>query len=125
MPALDPFTMNARETHCMSKPLQHEFEDLAPNRLREECIIALKIYDSCRQQDCMTFKELGVVRHTEDGNIGAWTFDADDKVVPPDDAVVVAIDDLRVKKINVVSKKPNALKTAIGTSISSTISILS
>ena len=21
-------------------------------RLREECIIALKVYDSCRQQDC-------------------------------------------------------------------------
>ncbi len=25
---------------------------LDPRRLREECIIALKVYDSCRQPDC-------------------------------------------------------------------------
>ncbi len=29
-----------------------ENESLDPRRIREECIIALKVYDFCRQQNC-------------------------------------------------------------------------
>ncbi len=32
------------------------------DRVREECIIALKVYDFCRQQDCLTCDVLGSAR---------------------------------------------------------------
>ncbi len=38
---------------------------LDPRRLREECIIAFKVYDFCRQQDCLTSDILGPARAAE------------------------------------------------------------
>ena len=43
--------MSAFENECgAAAPLN--------DRVREECIIALKVYDFCRQQDCLT-SEIG------------------------------------------------------------------
>ncbi len=32
------------------------------DKVKQECIIALKVYDSCRQQDCLTACEIGPAR---------------------------------------------------------------
>lgn len=34
--------------------------NLDPRRLREECIIAFKVYDFCRQKDCNSIHHLSI-----------------------------------------------------------------
>jgi len=79
-------------------------------KLREECIIALKIYDSCRQQDCLTEKQIGPARSAEHVCIGDDHIHEGDIIDPPDNAASVTIDCLRVKKIIIVDKRPNPFK---------------
>lgn len=83
---------------------------LDPKRLREECIIALKVYDSCRQQDCLTPAEIGPARAAECVSIGGETFGEGDVIDPPNDAAAVTIDRLKVKKIIIVDKEPNPFR---------------
>jgi len=85
-------------------------QNLDPRRLREECIIALKVYDSCRQQDCLTPAEIGPARAAECVCIGDEHINEGDIIDPPSDAAAVTIDRLRVKKIIIVDKEPNAFK---------------
>ncbi|MDR1560678.1 MAG: hypothetical protein LBS84_13505 [Clostridiales bacterium] len=88
----------------------HNAEGLNPRRLREECIIALKVYDSCRQQDCLTEKQIGPARSAEHVCIGDDHIHEGDIIDPPDNAASVTIDFLKVKKIIIVDKKPNPFK---------------
>ncbi|MDR2649601.1 MAG: hypothetical protein LBB94_07785 [Clostridiales bacterium] len=88
----------------------HNAEGLSPRRLREECIIAMKVYDSCRQQDCLTDKQIGPARSAEHICIGDDHIHEGDIIDPPDNAASVTIDFLKVKKIIIVDKKPNAFK---------------
>lgn len=81
-----------------------------PNHLREESIIAHKIYDSCRQQDCLTVNEIGPARAADDVWIDGHKIEEGEIIVPPRDAVTVTIDDLDVKKIIIVNKKPSPFK---------------
>ncbi len=53
------------------------------DRLRQECIIALKVYDSVRLQDCLNGLELGPARAAECGNIGDEVYDEGDVIDPP------------------------------------------
>jgi hypothetical protein len=48
----------AQETRVASAALD-------PRRLREECIIAFKVYDACRQPDCKTL-------HRHSGDRASW-----------------------------------------------------
>ncbi len=52
-------------------------------RLREECIIAFKVYDSCRQQDCLTAAEIGPARAAEHICIGGEHMKEGDIIDPP------------------------------------------
>lgn len=79
-------------------------------RLREECIIAFKVYDQCRQQDCLTEDELGPARAAECFCIGDERFDEGDVINPPHNAAAVTIDRLRIKRIIIVEKKPNEFR---------------
>ncbi|MDR1641442.1 MAG: hypothetical protein LBC41_04035 [Clostridiales bacterium] len=85
-------------------------DGLNPKRLREECIIALKVYDSCRQQDCLTPAQIGPARSAEQLCIGDEHIHEGDIIDPPDNAAAVTIDRLRIKKIIIVDKKPNPFK---------------
>ena len=85
-------------------------ESLDPKKVREECIIAHKIYDSCRMQDCLTEKQIGPARSAEHVCIGDDHIHEGDIIDPPDNAASVTIDFLRVKKIIIVDKKPNPFK---------------
>ncbi len=61
-------------------------QNLDPRRLREECIVALKVYDSCRQQDCLTEAEIGPARAAEDVCINGEHMKEGDVIDPPNDA---------------------------------------
>jgi len=88
----------------------HNIDSSSSRRHREECIIALKIYDSCRQQDCLTSKQIGPARSAEHVCIGEDHIHEGDIINPPDNAASVTMDFLRVKKIIIVDKKPNPFK---------------
>jgi hypothetical protein len=85
-------------------------DKLDPRRLREECIIAQKVYDSCRQQDCLTPDELGPARAAECVCVCGEDINEGDVIVPPSNAAAVTIDKMKVKKIIIVEKNRNEFK---------------
>ena len=84
--------------------------NLNPSRLREENIIAMKIYDSCRRQDCLTIDHLGGARAAESVIVGDFTINEGDVICPPHEAASVSIDKLKIKKVMIVDKEPNNFK---------------
>lgn len=104
------FELNSSSTPRNERNEIHGAESSNPRKLREECIIALKVYDSCRQQDCLTEKQIGPARSAEHVCIGDDHIHEGDIIDPPDNAASVTIDFLRVKKIIIVDKKPNPFK---------------
>ena len=87
-----------------------EAANLSQRRLREECIIAFKVYDSCRQQDCLDEEEIGPARAAECVRIGGEVINEGDVIDPPYNAAAVTIDRLKVKKIIIVDKRLNELR---------------
>lgn len=85
-------------------------ERLDPRRIREECLITFKVYDACRQQDCLTENELGPARAAESGCIRDEHYHEGEIIVPPSNAAAVTIDKLRVKKVIIVDKEPSPFK---------------
>ncbi len=83
---------------------------LDPNRLREECIIALKVYDSCRAQDCLTPRELGPCRAAECTCLGDEEITEGEIIDPPSNAASVNVDKMKIKKIMVLDKEPNTFR---------------
>lgn len=81
-----------------------------PKRVREECIIALKVYDSCRHQDCLTPSEIGPARAAECIVIGDESHKEGDIVRPPDNAATVTVDHLRITRIIIVDKQPSPFR---------------
>ncbi len=79
-------------------------------RLREECIVALKVYDSCRIQDCLTSDDIGPARAAVTTVLGNQTIMEGDIIDPPDNAASVSIEHLKVKKVIVIGKEPNPFK---------------
>lgn len=80
------------------------------NRERNECIVALKVYDQCRQQDCLTHSLIGPARAAETVCIGGETIHEGDIINPPNNAAAVTIERLRLKKVIIVEKEPNAFR---------------
>lgn len=103
------FELTSRSHHD-APATEVQDQSLDPRRLREECIIALKVYDSCRQQDCLTEDLIGPARAAECTCIDGEHINEGDIIVPPRQAAAVTIDRLRVKKIIIVEKKPNPFK---------------
>lgn len=44
--------MGAFELNCENDEVTSVSGGASKRKVKEECIIALKVYDSCRQQDC-------------------------------------------------------------------------
>ncbi|MCL2874091.1 MAG: hypothetical protein FWE29_04075 [Defluviitaleaceae bacterium] len=83
----------------------------APNdKIRQECIIANKVYDRCRQQYCLTPDELGPTIAAENVCIDGQHIEEGEVIIPPASAVSVSIENLKVKKIVVVNKKENEFR---------------
>ena len=53
------------------------------NRIKDECIIAFKVYDSCRQQDCLDRAQVGLARAAKCGTFCGTSYDAGELIVPP------------------------------------------
>lgn len=79
-------------------------------RTRDECVIALKVYDSCRQQDCLTSDIIGPARAAHCSTYCNMTIDEGEIIVPPSNAAAVTIADLKLKNVVIVSKTPNPFR---------------
>ncbi|MCL2169497.1 MAG: hypothetical protein FWB74_05665 [Defluviitaleaceae bacterium] len=71
-----------------------------PARVIQEPILTMKIYDSCRNKDCLTGSELGPSRSLEGRPIEA-----------PQEAHSVSVEHLRVSSIVVMRKEPSPFKS--------------
>jgi len=81
------------------------------HREHEDNVIALKVYDSCRQRECLGCDELGPARAAEFVIIDHEEFCEGDIIKSPCDAATVTIEKLKVKKIMVTDKKPSPFRT--------------
>jgi len=79
-------------------------------RLREERIIAFKVYDSCRRQNCLTHSEIGPARAAEQLCVGDEQHKEGDIIKPPYNAASASVDRLRIKRIIIVDKQPSPFK---------------
>lgn len=102
------FTEKKECNNFCSNPCEEN--NLDSRRIREENIISLKIYDSCRQQDCLTPADLGPARAAECVIIGDCTINEGDIIIPPIESASVNVDRLKVKRIVIVDKEANTFK---------------
>lgn len=84
--------------------------NLDPQRLRDECIITAKVYDSCRQQDCLTPDVLGPSRATETAVLGGVEISEGSIIVPPNNAATVSIENLCLGNVVISEKTPSQFR---------------
>ena len=75
-----------------------------PPKIKDECIVAYKVYDSCRRQSCLTFKELGMPIKKQDYP------GPDEPIDMPDGATGINIDSLKIAAIDIGNKKTNPFR---------------
>jgi len=89
--------------------------EIPPEKIRTktENIIALKIYDICRSQDCLDFNSIGPARAVGEME----PLQSDEKpikegqiIIPPRDAASVSMEDVHIKRIIIVDKRPSSLR---------------
>ena len=81
-----------------------------PTPTKVENIISLKIYDCCRQQDCLDFSEMGPARAAETVTLGGVLICEGDVIVPPGEAASVTMDNLHIVRIVIVDKTPSCFR---------------
>lgn len=79
-------------------------------RVKDECIIAFKVYDSCRQQDCLDSNLIGPARAACTTQACGNNITAGEIINPPDNAAAVVMKNVTVEKVIVVSKEPSPFK---------------
>jgi len=79
-------------------------------KVKDECIIAYKVYDSCRRQNCLTPRELGPARAASDVEIGAEHHAEGEIIKPPADAASVTMEKVTIKRIQVIDKQPSPFR---------------
>ena len=79
-------------------------------RIKDECIIAQKVYDSCRRQNCLTPTELGPARAACQHEAGESKYEEGEVIHPHHNATSVTMDDVKIKKIKVVDKQPSPFR---------------
>lgn len=77
----------------------------------EECIIAQKIFDQCRLQKCLTPAILGPARAAKNVPTCNEMLCEGDIIVPPCNAASVTMKNLKLTKIEILSKKPSTLQS--------------
>ncbi len=90
---------------------ENSYKNEIDNKIMDEnCIVALKIYDSCKVQDCCRTDVLGPARAAENTTLGDEEIIKGEIIDPPSNAATVSIDKLRTKKIMIVGKEPSPFK---------------
>jgi len=79
-------------------------------RVKDECIIAYKVYDSCRRQNCLTHRELGPARVAGACSVGDTMHNEGDVIQSFSGAASVSMDRVRIKRIQVVDKQPSPFR---------------
>jgi len=79
-------------------------------RIKDECVIAHKVYDSCRRQNCLTPKELGPARAAGLAMVGETELNEGDVIQPMCGAASVTMEKVKIKKIHVVDKQPSPFR---------------
>ncbi len=78
---------------------------------KDECIIALKVYDSCRQQSCLEGSVIGPARAAVCGTFcSGLNLEQGEIITPPENAAAVTVSDFKVERVVVVSKEPNPFR---------------
>ena len=77
-----------------------------PKKVKDECIVAYKVYDSCRRQNCLTASELGPAMAAEGIEIDGHPHEAGDVIRVPAGTTSVSMEKLKIGRIHVVDKKP-------------------
>ena len=80
-------------------------------KVKDECIIAYKVYDSCRRQNCLTAKEIGPARAAAGCKIGEMALQEGDVILSTKCAASVSMDHVQIKKIQVVDKQPSPFRS--------------
>ena len=80
------------------------------NKLKDECLIAFKVYDSCRQQTCLTNGIIGPARAARNASYCGINVTEGEIITPPSNAASVTISDLEVERVVIVSKNPSNFK---------------
>ena len=81
------------------------------SKVKDECIIALKVYDACRQQDCLENGIIGPARAAESGNFCQdICLEQGEIITPPETAAAVTVANFRIERVVVVSKVPSPFK---------------
>jgi len=75
-----------------------------------ECIVSLKVYDSCKRQVRLSPLEIGSARSVEDICIGEEYHEVGDTILPPEDSISVSVDNFKIKRVVVENKQPNTSK---------------
>lgn len=78
--------------------------------VKDECLIAFKVYDFFRIQECLTSDVLGYAKAAEDIVIDETEIGAGDVIVPPSGASSVVIENLEIDSVNVLNKKKNTFR---------------
>ena len=82
----------------------------AGNKVKDECIIAFKVYDFCRMQECLTADNFGPARAAADSTYCDRTVSEGDVIVPPSATSSVTIENLSVQRVVIVNKTPNPFR---------------
>ena len=80
-------------------------------RVKDECTIAHKVYDSCRRQNCLTPRELGPARAAGACEVGDTTHSEGEIITPLCGAVSVTMEKVTIKKIQIVDKQPSPFRS--------------
>ncbi|MDT8717971.1 hypothetical protein IAI10_15000 [Clostridium sp. 19966] len=83
------------------------------NKIKDECLIALKVYDQCRQQDCLTPSILGPSRSAASvnasiGSPAGTPIAPNDIITVPADITNIRVlgDNITIQAINIISVEP-------------------
>lgn len=80
-------------------------------KVKDECIIALKVYDACRQQDCLEGDLIGPARAAKCGTFcGDLHLEPGEIIKPPETAAAVTVNNFAVEKVLVISKEPSPFR---------------
>jgi len=93
----------------VEKPGAHAPEDR--RKVKDECIVAYKVYDSCRRQNCLTPRELGPARAVKVCELSEDTVSESGIIKPPKNATSVSMEKVQIKRIQVVDKQPSPFRT--------------
>jgi len=79
-------------------------------KVKDECIVAYKVYDSCRRQNCLTASELRPAQAAEIFELGGIEHAKGDVIRPPADTASVTMEQPKIERIHIVDKKPSQFR---------------